>query len=97
MSNLKNSGSGKEPWDDQARALFNTLAQNDTEATYIGCYVAGCGATVSFPTRDAYDRAVDDVGRGSAFHAWTGGKKWSAPEVGSDGRVTAALILYRPD
>jgi len=97
LSSLKSSGSAHEPWDDQARTLLNGLASDDAVVTFNGCYTAGCGATVIFPTRDAYDRIADDVARGSAFRAWTGGKKWSAPEATDDGRIAAVLILYRPD
>jgi len=97
VERVRSSGSGKEPWDDQARVLLGSLAGTDVEVTWGGCYIAGCTATIVFSSRDAYDHAVDDVARGSAFHAWTGGKKWSAPEVGDDGRWTAALVLYRPD
>ena len=97
LDTLKSSGSGTEAWDDQARSLLASLGQGDTVATYAGCYIAGCAATVQFPSRDAYDRIVDDVARGSAFHVWTGGKKWSPLETDSDGRLTAVLVLYRPD
>jgi hypothetical protein len=97
LTTLQSTGSGTERWNDQARALLASLAQGDIVATYAGCYVAGCAATVTFPSRDAYDRLVDDVARGSAFHAWTGGKKWSPLESDSDGRLTAVLVLYRPD
>ncbi len=94
---LRSSGSGHESWDELGRNLLGSLAQGDTEVTFAGCFVAGCAATVVFPSRDAYDRAVADVDRGSAFHVWTGGRKWSPPEQGDDGRWTAALALYRPD
>jgi hypothetical protein len=97
VDGLRNSGSGRESWDDQARTLLGSLAAADAEVTWGGCFVAGCTATIVFASREAYDHAIDDVARGSAFHAWTGGKKWSAPEIGDDGRLTAALVLYRPD
>ncbi len=97
LDNVRTSGPAHEHWDEQARALFNSLAKDDTVVAYEGCYVAGCAATLSFASEDDYRRARDEAERSELYRAWTGGKKWSRPDIAEDGRLLVALVVYRPD
>jgi len=89
LETLRSSGSDIEAWSGQAT---NLLRGFDPEAR-VECYVAGCAATLAFDSDDAYERAVETV---RTDETWTGGKKWLSPERTGD-RITAVLILYRPD
>ena len=86
---LRNSGTASEVWVTDAERLVHSIAP----AATVECYVAGCGAQLSFASEAAYQDAVRAV---ADDHTWTGGKRWS--EAARDGgRVSVALILYRPD
>lgn len=86
---LRNSGTANEVWIPDAERLVHSIAP----AATVECYVAGCGAQLSFSSEVAYQDAVRAI---AGDHTWTGGKRWS--EAARDGgRVTVALILYRPD
>jgi hypothetical protein len=86
---LRASGVAAEVWAQQGSDFLRAL---DRQCA-VECYVAGCGALLTFSSEDAYQHAVDTV---AADHTWTGGKKWSTPVRDGD-TVKAALVLYRPD
>jgi hypothetical protein len=89
LETLRSSGSGSEPWVPQATTLLRGF---DPQAR-VECYVAGCAATITFDSEDAYEHAVEVV---RTDETWTGGKQWVSPER-AGGKITAVLILYRPD
>ena len=89
LETLRASGSASEVWAPQAANLLHGF----DPAAKVECYVAGCGATLTFDSQDAYEHAVELV---RTDETWTGGKKWADP-VREGGRISAVLILYRPD
>jgi hypothetical protein len=97
LANLRESGSASESWEGQASALFQTFARDVVHVSDDRCFVAGCGATLTFPSEAAMRRAFDDLQTSEAYRKWTGGKRITAPEHLDDGRVVVALVLYRPD
>ncbi len=97
IAGLVESGSGAEAWDAQGTALLDSLAHRGVEMTGAACFVAGCGATFTFPSEAEYRRRIAELESSDAYRAWTGGKRLTDPEVGADGRVTIAVALYRPD
>lgn len=97
LGDLRNSGTGHEPWDVQAITVFDSISRGQVTTSEVGCFIAGCGATFVFPSLAEYRRDFDALQTADAYRAWTGGKRWTTPEVGSDGRVSVALVLYRPD
>lgn len=90
LETLRSSGSASEVWIHQAT---NLLRGFDSTAR-VECYVAGCAAKIAFDDDDAYERAVETI---RTDETWTGGKKWLSPERAPGGKITAVLILYRPD
>ncbi len=89
LETLRSSGAGHEAWVPQAG---NLLRGFDPTAN-VECYVAGCAALITFDSDDAYEHAVQVT---REDQTWTGGKKWLSPtRVGT--KITAVLILYRPD
>jgi len=94
---LRDSGKGAEPWDDQGNGLLEKIARTASGWTQVGCFVAGCGATYLFASEDAMTRGRAVAEALDEYHAWTGGKRWTAPERWVDGRVSITLVLYRPD
>ena len=97
LAGLRESGRGDEPWDAQAGALFAALGRAPAVADVTGCYIAGCGATFTFPSDAAYRQRLVEVEPTDASRAWTGGRRFSKPEPMPDGRVVVGLVLYRPD
>jgi hypothetical protein len=97
LASLRESGEGHEGWETQATELFGSLANRDTQVSDVGCYIAGCAATFTFSSQAAYHSQIDRLQTSPAYAAWTGGKRYSAPETREDGRVIVALVLYRPD
>jgi hypothetical protein len=95
LARVRASGDARESWDGQAKALFD--AAGGAVAADVGCYVAGCAAELTFPSRDRYARSIDALQGSDAYQAWTGGKVLSPPEVRDDGSVVVAIVLYRPD
>ncbi len=95
LARVRASGDAREEWDEQARALFATAS--GAVVSDVGCYVAGCAATLAFTSRDSYARSIEALQGSDAYRAWTGGKMFSPPEVRGDGSVVVALVLYRPD
>jgi hypothetical protein len=91
------SGSGRENWTDQGQALVDEIAKRAEHVEDSGCFIQGCTATYTFPSRAAYDTAYRDITDSETYAAWTGGKRWSSPEEQDDGRIIVALILYRPN
>lgn len=89
LETLRSSGSGSEPWVPQATNLLRGF----DPAARVECYVAGCAATITFDSEDAYEHAVEVI---RTDETWTGGKQWVSPER-AGGKITAVLILYRPD
>jgi hypothetical protein len=89
LETLRSSGPGAEPWVPQA----TTLLRGFDPAARVECYVAGCAATITFDSEDAYEHAVEVI---RTDETWTGGKQWVSPER-AGGKITAVLILYRPD
>ena len=94
---LMSSGEAKEEWVDRANNLFDSIGRQALATSKIGCYVAGCGATFTFPSVAEFDRRRALVEASDEYKAWTGGKKWTTPEPTPDGRIAVALLLYRPD
>ena len=94
---LMSSGEAKEEWVDRASNLFDSIGRQALATSKVGCYVAGCGATFTFPSVAEFDRRRALVEASDDYKAWTGGKKWTTPEPTPDGRIAVALILYRPD
>jgi hypothetical protein len=86
---LRNSGTASEVWVPDATRLVHTIAPDAT----VECYVAGCGAELSFSSEAAYRDAIRVI---AEDRTWTGGKTWTDAARGG-GRITVALILYRPD
>ena len=90
---VRASGPANEPWDAQARSLFESI---DPSVSIDGCYVAGCAATFTFASEASYDARRRDAERSTEYAAWTGGKRWTAPVV-TGSKVAVSLVLYRPD
>jgi hypothetical protein len=97
ISNLRQSGNAAEGWAPRATALFDSIDKRAAATTRDGCFVAGCAATFAFGSRADYERARDETIKSADYRAWTGGKEWTNPEIASDGRVLAAVLLFRPD
>lgn len=89
LETLRSSGSASEIWVHQATNLLRGF----DPAARVECYVAGCAATLAFDDDDAWEHAVEVI---RTDETWTGGKKWLSPER-AGGKITAVLILYRPD
>lgn len=94
---LRESGEAVEPWNEQATALFAAIGRSLATVSGAGCFIAGCGATLAFPSEAAYRRARLDIEGLEAFRAWTGGKTYTSPETLPNGTVVVGLVLYRPD
>ena len=94
---LIDSGEEREEWGDRAMNLFDSIGRQALATSKLGCYVAGCGATFTFPSVAEFDRRRALVEGTDEYKQWTGGKKWTTPEPTPDGRIAVALILYRPD
>jgi hypothetical protein len=97
LARIRDPKAGYEPWDDQGLAILDSAASDATELTDVGCYMAGCVATFTFPSDGAYRRAIADLKLTTAYVAWTGGKQFTTPETLDDGRVVIAILLNRPD
>jgi hypothetical protein len=97
IAELRTSGAANEKWAEQGISLLRSIAPGRADVTDVGCYVAGCAATLTFRSDAELHRALDDLEGSNIYLSWTGGKKLSAPEQHSDGRVSIALALYRPD
>lgn len=96
MQALRRSGPADEGWNAQAGEVFDATKRSAT-VTDVGCYVVGCGATLTFASETAYRDELARVQALTAFRAWTGGKQITSAEIQADGRVVVALLLYRPD
>jgi hypothetical protein len=96
VADLRASGSGAEPWDAQGTALLAAIGRRAVATSQAGCFTAGCAATFTFASRTELDRARIEAARSPQYRAWTGGKRWTTPEVSRD-RVVITLLLYRPD
>jgi hypothetical protein len=93
---LRRSGPADEGWNAQAGTVFDAIKPT-AAVSDVGCYVVGCGATLTFSSETAYRAGLAQVQALAAFRAWTGGKQITSPDVQADGRVVVALLLYRPD
>lgn len=93
---LRRSGPADETWNPQAGAVFDSLKSSATLSD-VGCYVVGCGATLTFRSDRTYRDALAQLETSAPYRAWTGGKQITSPDVQSDGRVVVALLLFRPD
>lgn len=97
LSGLRRSGTGEEPWDGTASALLDAVGGRAAHAESIGCFVAGCGTTLTFASAAEFERQRAEIEAMPDYQAWTGGKRWTVPEPQADGTVVVALALYRPD
>ena len=97
LAKVRNSGSGHEGWDDQASEIFTTAVGDSGTVVESECFIAGCAATLSFPSRAAYEHEIDSLEESRQYRAWTGGKVLTLPELRRDGSEVLALVLYRPD
>ena len=77
--------------------MISEIGRSSLEVTPIGCYVSGCGAMFTFPSLEIYRRRVAELEASEASRAWTGGKRFTEPELLPDGHVAVGLVLYRPD
>ena len=93
ITTLTQSGPAAEDWDADGLRLLADVAPPPIEATGAACFVAGCGVTLTFPSLASYRETADRL----AASSWTGGKRLTSAESAAGGKVTAALILYRPD
>ncbi len=89
LETLRSTGSATETWVVQAATLLHGF----DPAAKVECYVAGCAAALAFDSNEAYDQAVETI---RTDETWRGGKKWLSAVRGG-GKITAVLILYRPD
>ena len=97
LNRMRASGPAHEVWADQAADIFAAAAAGSGHVVDSGCYIAGCAATLSFPSGDAYQRATEALEVSDRYRAWTGGKHLTSPEIRKDGSVIVALTLSRPD
>ena len=97
LASLRESGAAQESWDGDALAVFDGIARSGVAVADRGCFIAGCGATLTFPAGAELAHALDQLQAAPTYRAWTGGKRLTRPEPGADGRISLALILYRPD
>jgi hypothetical protein len=97
VAKVRDSGAGREAWDDQATGLFTAAAGETGAVVDSGCFIAGCEATLSFPSRAGYQHDIDSFVSSERYRGWTGGKVVTRAEVRTDGSVVVALVLYRPD
>ena len=96
LQTLRRSGPADEGWSAQAGTVFDAITPS-AAVTGVGCYVVGCGATLTFSSETAYRDELAHIQALAAYRAWTGGKQITSPDVQADGRVVVALLLYRPD
>ena len=96
LDDLRASGSAAEPWDAQGTALLAAIGHRAVATSQVGCFTAGCAATFTFASRSDLDRARIEATQSPQYRAWTGGKRWTTPEISRD-RVVITLLLYRPD
>jgi hypothetical protein len=97
LATLRESGPGAEAWDDQALALLASLKHAGADSEGAACFIGGCSATFTFRGELDYRRGLDELVASEGYRAWTGGKRLTTPELGADGRVVVAFVLYRPD
>jgi hypothetical protein len=97
LNTLRESGTAAETWDAQATKLLTAFGAGSLEHTAVECYTAGCATTVTFASADAYRGRVVELVASPDYRAWTGGKRFSAPEAHTGTSVMVALVLYRPD
>jgi len=97
LETMHQSGDASEAWAPRATQLIGAIGKYAAATTPEGCFVAGCAATFAFASRADFDHAMAEVSASADYQAWTGGKRWTAPELAPDGRVLVALLLYRPD
>ncbi len=97
VAHIHDDLTGHEAWSQTGLAILDAAAQGSSAVTDRGCYMAGCIATITYPSRDAYERALVELGSSAAYAAWTGAKQVTPPEIRSDGSVVVAVALLRPD
>ncbi|MEP6861951.1 MAG: hypothetical protein ABJE66_15110 [Deltaproteobacteria bacterium] len=96
LETLRRSGPADETWSSQAGAVIDSVKPAATVSD-VGCYVVGCGATLTFDSDRTYRDALAQLASSAPYRAWTGGKQLTSPEVQSDGHVVVELLLFRPD
>lgn len=97
IGSVWSSGEAHEVWETQAKDLVQAIARDGITSDEVRCFVAGCAATLTFPSEASYRRAIADLEKLDRYIAWTGGKKLSRPEIDPAGHVIVALALFRPD
>ena len=97
LEDLQESGSGAEDWNGDAETVFAAIGRPPVSFTEDGCFVAGCAATFTYPSKDAYERALAALPEFPPYRGWTAGKRLTPPDVHADGTVQMTVILYRPD
>jgi hypothetical protein len=97
LAKVRDSGNGREGWDDQATDIFTAAIGSTGTIVDSGCFIAGCAATITFPSRAAYQHEIDTLEESQRYRAWTGGKVLTLPELRPDGSEVLAIVLYRPD
>jgi hypothetical protein len=88
---------GHEGWNEQGTDLLRAFGRGAVATSDLNCYMAGCIATFTFASEDAFHATYDEVTTSPRYAAWTGGKRVTAPELLPDGRVIVAVALERPD
>ena len=96
LETLRRSGPADETWSSQAGAVIDSVKPAATVSD-VGCYVVGCGATLTFDSDRTYRDALAQLASSASYRAWTGGKQLTSPEVQTDGHVVVELLLFRPD
>jgi hypothetical protein len=97
LARIRDPLHGHEAWNDRGIALLQQLGADARSTTELGCYMAGCIAVFAFASADAYQRAHDRLVASPDYAAWTGAKKFTAPEERGDGSVVVAVAFERPD
>jgi hypothetical protein len=97
LDSVRASGDAHEEWAARGTTLLTSAGQHGAQVYGAGCFIAGCGATLSFASDADYRRGIDALVASDAYTAWTGGKKITAPERQPDGHVLVGVVLYRPD
>jgi hypothetical protein len=97
LARIRDPLHGHEGWNDRGIALLQQLGADAQATTELGCYMAGCVAVFAFASHDAYQRARDRIVSSPDYVAWTGSKKFTAPEERGDGSVVVAVAFERPD
>ena len=97
LEDLKQSGDGTEDWNGSAESVFAAIGKPPVSFSDDGCWVAGCAATFTYASQDAYEQALAALPAMPAYKGWSAGKRLTPPDLRPDGTVQMTIVLYRPD